>query len=308
MKRKMSLCCLSFLFVIVTCTGFVFSQPVGGLPGPGGPPGERELVGPAEMNMLGGPGFMALFGEGGRKDLGWSDSQDASIRDAFRNMRPQPGQDPHPPGPEASEAEHNNFRKEMEKRMEMRLSETMSKVEKVMTKEQIEKTASRAFQAVGGFSGIGMNPFAQSALGVTDEQKAKMQSFREEYVQKRRKFDEENRPSVPPHQMSDEERQKMFEKRSNFIEENRKDMETKIKSILTDGQKQRGEKLLAETPAYIKTAIEQGQRGPNGERGERNERDIGVYRPSIDSWQPGQGVPTGQNERKNPHNFPRTKE
>ena len=293
MRKTANLWCLSLLFI--ACAGFVFAQPGGGPGGPGGRgPGGRGPGGPGGPGgpmmagpgmMMGGPGIGALFSEEGRKDIGLSDNQVSEIQNAFRDMRPREGQQF--PGPNSSQADRENFRKEMEKRM----GETIGKIEKVMTKEQLEKARARSFQAGGGFASAGMNPFAQAALGLTDDQKAKIRGFQEENMQKMRKFFEENRPSGPPDQMSQEDRQKMFERMRTFGEENQKEMESKIKGILTDEQKQKGEKMLGETPDYIKNAIEQGPRGPGGRGGRGGEG--GGYRPGADSWRPGQGAPAG---------------
>ena len=299
MKHSAKLWCLSLLFI--ACAGLVFAQPGGGPGGRG--PGGRGQGGPGGPGgpgmMMGGGGMGALFSEEGRKDIGLSDSQVREIQNAFRDMRPGEGQQF--PGPNASQADRDNFRKEMEKRM----SETIGKVEKVMTKEQLDKARARSFQAGGGFASAGMNPFAQAALGLTDDQKEKIRGFQEENMQKMRKFFEENRPTGPPDQMSQEDRQKMFERMRTFGEENQKEMESKIKGILTDEQKQKGEKMLGETPDYIKNAIEQGQRGPGGRGGRGGEG--GGYRPGADSWRPGQGAPAGggDGERRNRPNFPR---
>ncbi len=282
MKKRANLLILAFFFI--ACASFALAQPGGGQGrGPGGPGGPGRGPGGGPM-MGGGPGMAALFSEEGRKDIGLSDKQVQDIQNAFRSMRPEPGE--RFPGPDATEAE----RKEFMERMGKRFGETIKKVEGVMTKEQLEKSRVRSFQAGGGFAGVAMNPFAQSALNLTDDQRAKIGDFQKEMGEKMRKFFEENRPSGPPEQMSQEERQAFFGKMQKFNEENRQEMEGKIKGILTDDQKKQGDKMLSETPEYIKEAIERGPGGPGGPgRGPGR----GEYRPGADSWRPGQGAPPG---------------
>ncbi|MCL2306506.1 MAG: Spy/CpxP family protein refolding chaperone [Planctomycetaceae bacterium] len=274
------------MLFLSACSGFVFAQgfgPGGGRgPGPGGPGGPGM--------MMGGPGLAILFSEENRQDIGLSDKQVEDIRAAFRDMRPQQGQAF--PGRDATEAERQKFREQMQER----LNETIKKVESILTKEQLEKSRIRAFQAGQGFGSLGMSPFAQAALDITDSQREKIRGFQQESMDKMRTFMEQNRPATSVADMTPDERRQYFEsmqpKMRQFMEENRKEMETKIQGILTDAQKKLGEKFISETPDYIQKAIEAGPRGPMNRGGGGQQEPGGGYRPNAGSWRPGQGVPS----------------
>jgi len=317
MKRKVSLVILSLF--LIACAGLAFAQPPGGRGqggGPGGGPGGRGpgggpmgggppgmMMGGGPGMMMGGPGMGALFSDEGRKDIGLSDKQVEDIQTIFRDtMRPGPDNMPTPPPPGATEAQRQEFQRQMQQQMQQRLNETMKKVEGVMTKDQLEKAKARSFQAGGGFSSLGnpFAPFAQAALNITEAQKTKIQGFQQEMGDKMRDFMDKNGPPKPIQEMTPEERQQFFQemqpKMQQFMETNRKEMETKVQGILTDEQKKQGEKLIAETPEYIKKALEAGPPGPMNRAGGPPQGPGGGYRPGANSWQPGQGAPPGAGE------------
>lgn len=315
--RIKSLFILTILFV--ACASMVFAQPGGGgrgRGGQGGGPGGmggggRGPGGPGGMMggpMMMGPGMGALFSEDGRKDLGLSEKQVSDIQTAFREtMRPRDGETrPEPPGPDASQEERQKFFNTMRQEMEKRSEATIGKIKTILTKEQLEKAQTRVFQA-GGYGSVMMNPLAQDVLGITSEQKEKIRGFQDE----QRKEMEANRPDFERIQtMSEEDRRTFFENMRTRAEESRKKMEEKITGILTPEQKAKGEKLLGETPEYIKEARERGPggpggRGPGGPDGGRGRGRGGDWQPGANSWQPGQGA--GQDEEPQPQRrrFPR---
>lgn len=263
--------------------------------------------------MMGGPGMGALFSEEGAKDIGLSEQQTRQIQQIMRESRPEPGAMRFP-GPNASQEDREKFQKEMEKRMQ----DSISKVEKVFTPEQLEKARARAFQAGGGYGSLGMNPFAQAAVGgLTEEQKTKIRAAQREQMESmRREF--ENAPRPDFQNMTQEERDKFREEMQARMEalrpkmeENRKKLEETIKGVLNEDQRAKAEKMLGETPEYIKKAVEAGPQGWGGNRGNRGGGDRpggGNFRPGADSWRPGQGVGGDDDEdqpRRRGTGFPR---
>jgi len=313
MRRNASLVVLALL--LIACAGFAFAQPGGGQGrgpgGPGGPGGGRGPGGPGGPGfmmggpMMGGPGMGALFSDEGRRDINLSDRQIEEIQTIFRdNMRPGQG-GIMPPGPNATDADRQAFMRQMEQRM----TDTIGKVEKVMTPEQLKKARERSFQAGGGFASLGMNPFAQAALDIDDSQREKIRGFQREMGEKMRENFERNPPPRPFPEMSPEEREQFGQRMQQFGEEFRKDMEAKIQGILTDAQKKQGEKLLEDTPGYIKQAIENaprgmGMRGPGGPGGPGGPQQ---YRPGAESWRPGQGAPPAGDNDTQERRFPRNR-
>jgi len=315
MRRNLSLVILSLF--LITCAGLAFAQPPGGrgqgggAGGPGGRgPGGGPMGGPPGMMMgggpggpgmmMGGPGMGALFSEEGRQDIGLSERQINAIQTIFaEGMRPDPNDMPTPPGPNATDAERQAFRErmqamgpQMQDRMQQRLNETIKKVEGVMTKEQLDKSRARSFQAGGGFASLAMNPFAQAALDVTERQKGQIREFQQGVGEKMQAFMRENNP--PGSGATQSERDQFGAKMRQFMEDNRKEMETKIQGILTDAQKKKGEELIAATPEYIKKALDAPPPGPmNRGGGAPPQGPGGGFRPGADSWRPGQGAPGG---------------
>ena len=285
MRKLVGMFVLTVVFVAVA--QMTFAQP-------GGRQGGRQGGGQAPgggMGMMGGGGGMAAFmSEEGRKDLGLSEQQVTDIREAFRPAGG--GGQIQPPGRDATEAEREKFREDMEKRM----GETIDKVEKVFTPEQLTKVRDRVFQAGGGYNGLTNNQFAQRALKLTDDQKKKIRDFQNEQMQEMRNA---TRPDFQ--NMTQEERQKFGEDMRARNEDNQKKMAEKIKGILTDDQKAQGEKMLGETPEYIKKAIEErAQRGA----GQGRQGGNAGYRPDNSTWQPGQGGYNGGSRTRTGGNFP----
>ena len=289
MRKFAGMFILTLVFVAAAQLAFA-QQGGGGGRGQGGPGGGA--------GMMGGGGMMAFMSEEGRKDLGLSEKQVEDIRTTFRDSFQGGGQGQFP-GRDATEAEREKFRADMEKRMD----ETIGKVEKIFTSEQLTKARARAFQAGNGYNGLANNPFAQRALNLTDDQKAKIRTLQREQMQGRAGGQGQG---ANFRDMSQEEREKFFSDMRTRAEENQKKLADGIKGILTDEQKAQGEKMLSETPDYIKKAIEdRAQRGP-GQGGRQGGNGGANYRPGEGSWQPGQGGGQGTETRQRQGgNFPR---
>ncbi len=269
---------IGILFLCVSLLIFaqsILAQP----PGPGGPggPGGR---GPGRGPGPGGP--MALFGgEEGRKDLNLTDDQVKKIEGAFMEAFSQMSGPP-PRNPRDMSAEE---RQKMRDQFEKLQQNIIGKVETILDKDQLEKARTRSFQA-GGFAGLGMNVFAQSALKLTDEQKEKMRSIQDEMM--REMGPPPGRSREEMEKMSPEEREKFFQDMRARREENEKKISEKIKAILTPEQLAQGDKMISETPDYIKQARNRGP-GRGGPRDGGPPPGDGEYQPGADSWQPGQG-------------------
>ena len=254
---------------LVAIAQMVFAQPPGGPGRPG-----AIMMGPP------GGGMAAFMSDEGRKDIGLSDKQVQDIQNTFRESF-QGMQRPDFGGQPPSPADMEKLRNDMEKRMD----ETIGKVEKLLTPEQMTKSRTRMFQAGGGYGSLAMNPLAQRALNLTDDQKKKLREFQDEQMREMM-----NGPRPDFQNMTEEERQRFGEEMRTRFEENQKKMTEKVKGILTDEQKKQGDKMLSETPDYIQKAIERGPGGPGRAAMGGNSGVPQAYRPGADSWRPGQGT------------------
>lgn len=280
------ICVVAFFAVVFACAGMVMAQPGGGGrgQGPGGPGGpgmgRGMMMGPG-MGMGGpGGGMMALFSEEGRKDIGLSEEQGRQIGEIMRGgmegvQFPDRG---------ASEADREAFRASMEKRMQ----ESTKKVKAVFTADQLKKVQTRTLQA-GGYGSLAMSPFAQEALGVSEDQVKKIREAQQKAM-------EGVRPPENIREMTEEQRREFFQGMRTRMEEAQKKAEESIKAVLTDEQKAKAEGIIKDTPEYIKEAQSRRPGGPGGPQG--GEGGGRGYTPGADSWRPGQGAGGAEGRRE----------
>ncbi|MGL6226917.1 MAG: hypothetical protein ACRC10_09890 [Thermoguttaceae bacterium] len=250
---------LALTLAMVVSAALVYGQPGPG--GPGGPPGMGP--GPGMMGGLGLGGLMAVFGEEGQKDLGVNEDQMSKLQGAAMEAFMESGMQM--PDPEKirsmSKAERQKLMEDADKLQTI----VIGKVEKILDKDQMGKARERLFQAGGGYAGLGVNQMSQTALGITADQKAKLKAIQKEMLDELDPADMKTPDEIQA--MSQEERREYFQKVRAKGEEVKNKYEGKFKAILTSEQQAKGDKLVADTPAYIKAASERRGPGPGGPGG-----------------------------------------
>ena len=256
------LCVLSVAVIALTvAASVVMAQGPGGPGGrgPGGPggPGGR---GPGGGMMMGATGI--LMNADARKELKITDDQEKQLTDAREKMRasftppapPQPGQRPDP-------AQIAQMREQMQKMQ----TEMRANIEKILTKDQVEKLDVMVFQQNGGLSGRMVNNETLRALKLSDEQKKKIDAIDEKA---RTEMGAMGGPGRDPN-MSAEDRQAMRDK----MQKAREAVAAEVKAVLTPEQVEKATKLMDNVPDYLKARP--GRGGQNGG--------------GFGNYQPGQG-------------------
>lgn len=175
-----------------------------------------------------------------KKDIGITDEQLTKIREFVKTSKEEIEKEINAlkrPGKESTKEECAEYRKEMRKICEKHHPKCMANLEKILTREQIEKMQSRIFQ----YCGFVPNPIALEVLGLSGSQKAKIEEICEKACDKVHECLNEKSLSGP------ENEHKLHEK----IAECRKDSMEKVKAVLSKEQIAKGENLLKQTPAYI---------------------------------------------------------
>ena len=211
---------LAFVFTLCALTSLVLAQ-------------QQRQGGQGQGQGFGGGGETRfMLTEEGQKDLGLSSDDVTKIRELLRPAAP------------GGQRNQNATPEERRAATEAAAAETAKKLAEFLSAAQLEKVQTRAFQ-LGGYAGLS-GRYAQAALNLTDDQKAKIAGIARE-----------NRPQGQAggpgggqnfQNMSQAERDQMRSR----AEENRRVLGEKFKEVLTAEQKAKADDLLKEIPAYIK--------------------------------------------------------
>ncbi|MDR1962807.1 MAG: Spy/CpxP family protein refolding chaperone [Planctomycetaceae bacterium] len=275
----------------------VLAQPAGPPPGgPGGAPGGRERDRGRNFDFAPGGGVELLIRNAEIKSqLGLTEEQVGKLVKLSEELRARRGERRQGNNPPSAE-EMKKFREEAEKRFD----ESQTKVNQVLTPEQQEKLKTLQFQIIGGLDSPFLNVRSLDVLNLTDEQKAKLKAINEQReTESRAAF--EKRGQVNWRELSQEAREKLGAELQAENEARTKKFGDQIKAILTPEQKEKADKLTAESKE-IREKL--GFGGGNRERreggGGRSDRG-GEYRPGENSWRPGQGTgERGNNQNRQP--------
>jgi hypothetical protein len=190
------------------------------------------------------------------------------------------------------EADHKMIQEDLEKDIQ-RITDH---VESLTTPEQKKNVQKLVFQGMGGLNSPIINLDTMSTLNLTEEQKKKAEAtFKEMESERVAQMEDglkliEKAISLGGVNMSPEEKAK--------IEAEGKALETrilvtgkilgdKLRTHLTDEQRELEKNLLANRPKYLPPL-------PRQLRGDFT----GQYSPGLDSWTPGQGAPKDRSEEK----------
>jgi len=250
------------------------AQPPGGRPG--GPRGPGMMMAGPGMGFGGGSALGLLRLEQVRKELELVDDQVAKLnqlaeklrsemRERFSGLRDL--------SPEERRAKMQELGQELRKRNE----ELEAEVKKILLPHQLTRLEEIRLQLMG-LRALD-DPKVAEALGITEEQKAKMQQIREQAREKMRSLFEQMRGM---RDLTEEERAAKREELRKQFQEARQGVEKKILDVLSDEQKETFEKMKGE-PFKLDLEALRGQRrpGPAGGPGRRPGRG------------PGRGGPAG---------------
>jgi len=220
----------------------------GGFGGPGG---------------FGGGGKLMLLGmEEVQKEIEIDDEQKASITKLGEEVRGDPNNRPN--FRDMSQEEREKFFAEMRERVE----KAEAKLADVLLPRQLERLEQLSIQQRG--TGALADPKVQEKLSVTDEQKDKLKSLREEFDTKRNEMAQELFQGGGG---DGGNRQDAFAK----LGELRTEFEKKIVDVLTDDQKKQFEEMKGEKFDFPRPQFGGGRggggRGGRGGRGNRPETE-----------------------------------
>ena len=248
------------VIALAAVTSLVMAQGPGGpgRGGPGGPggPGRGGLGGPGGGMMMGANGV--LMNADAQKELKITDDQLKQLTDARDKMRasftpPQPGTRPDPA--------------QMREQMQKMQAESRASIEKILTKDQVEKLDVMVFQRSGGLGAPMVNNETLRALKLNDEQKKKIDAINEKaFTAMSGMFGGGGNQNMTP-----EERQAMRDKRQKAQEA----VAAEVKGVLTPEQVDKATKLMDSIPDFLKPRPGQGARGGQGA--------------GFGNYQPGQG-------------------
>ncbi len=174
----------------------------------------RGMMGP------GGGMFVLLRLEQVQKELNLSDEQKEKIKELAKEMmpgRPSEGQAPSP-----------EDRRAMMEKVQKKLAE-------ILKPEQLERLKQIQLQAQGA-AALG-NPEVVKTLGITDDQRAKLKTLRDEADGKRRELIGSMRD------LSREERREKMAENQEKIRQIQKELMEKALAVLTPEQREKFEKL-----------------------------------------------------------------
>jgi Spy/CpxP family protein refolding chaperone len=216
MTRLLTVCAAALALTAATA----WAQPGRGPGGPGGPMG----------GMFGGQnmGLMLLANAQVQKELELVDDQKAKLkelgdklqadmREAFQGFR------------DLSQEERQKKMEELRKKGEERVASLQKEVDKILLPHQQKRLKQIRFQVLGDRALSDAEVIKE--LGITDEQKSKMEAIAKESGDAMRKLFEGVRD------LSQEERQAKMEELRGKMDQARKDTQEKVQAILTDAQK-----------------------------------------------------------------------
>ena len=216
------------------------------------------------MMMMGAAGV--LMNEDAQKELGVTEDQMKQFTEARDKMR---ASFPPPQGGQGQRPDPNQMMEQMRKmQVEMRAN-----IEKILSKDQIEKLDVMVFQRSGGLNSPMANNESLRALNLNDEQKKMIDSINEKT---RAEMGQMFSAGRNPRDMSDDERQAMRDR----MEKAREARAAEVKAVLTPEQVSKAEKLMDNVPEYLRMRPGQGGRGGQGG---------GPGQGGFGNWQPGQG-------------------
>ncbi|MGL4595027.1 MAG: hypothetical protein ACRCUY_09890 [Thermoguttaceae bacterium] len=273
------------------------------------PPGTVSVVGRAAIMQM-EKGFANTFvllsagrDQNVRNTLGFSEEQAETLKSLNEELRGQMLADM-PKYLVRFQSMTPNDHAAMQKEIEMKMEEISNKVEKVTTPEQKQKARTLVFQGMGGLESPVINLDAMSALNLSDAQKEKMKgTFKELEAERLAQLEEGIKLAEKamalggPAGMSAEDRKKIEEERKALevrIFATGKKLGEKLRVQLTSEQIELEKNLIANRPAFLPKLP-----------GPMRVVDDATYKPSQNSWTPGQGAPERQNERTRKP-FPRT--
>lgn len=179
--------------------------------------------------------------EEAKKDIGITEEQMTKLRELVKMTKTEiekEMKDLKRPAKDADKKVCAEYRQKMKDICEKHYPQCMKKLEGILSKEQIEKINTRIFQ----YCGFAPNPIALAALDLTSAQKTKLAEICETACDKIHECTNDKTLS------STEQKEKLHQK----VTECRKECTEKVKSILSKEQIAKGERLLNETPSYVK--------------------------------------------------------
>lgn len=177
-----------------------------------------------------------FLSEDAKKDLGLTDEQVTKIRELVKETVEAIKKDTtnmKMPAKDASMEECMAHQKEMGKVCEKHYPECMSKLEKILDKEQLEKMRTRVFQ----YYGFVPCPIVLSVLQLNEEQKKEIGKICEETCKKI------HQDMMDKTGTTEQKHEKMLQCRL--------ECSIQIKKVLTKEQLEKGEKLISQTPSYV---------------------------------------------------------
>lgn len=243
MTRLLTVCAAALALTAATA----WAQPGRGPGGAGGPMG----------GMMGGQnmGLMLLANPQVQKELELVDDQKAKIkelgdklqadmREAFAGFR------------DLSQEERQKKMEELRKKGEERMASLQKEADKILLPHQQKRLKQIRFQVLGDRALSDADVIKE--LGITDEQKSKLEAIAKESGEAMRKMYEGVRD------LSQEERRAKMEELRGKMEQARKETQEKAQAVLTDAQK---EKLKEMKGAEFKLDMRQMFQGRGGRPG-----------------------------------------
>ena len=178
-----------------------------------------------------------------------ADAVSKEMRDQFSGMRDLSA--------EQRQAKMEEFRKKAADRE----AELTKKVEAILLPHQVKRLKEINIQ-VQGLRAL-QNAEVAKELGITEDQKAKMEAIRKEITDQFAKAREEMQ------NLSDEERRAKFREMGEKMRGNREETEKKILDILTPAQKEKFETMKGKKIEINMSQLFGGQGGQGGRRGAR---------------------------------------
>lgn len=258
---------LSFaVLALFAVASMAVAQP-GGARGQGGPQGQgpQGPQGRQGFQMMGGGGVMGiLMNEEARTAIGVTEAQIQAIREA---ARPTTGDRPTPGTP----GEGRPDPAEMQARMQAMQEQMRKAIEEALDDTQVAKLDTMVFQQSGGLEGFGVSADSLRVLGLTDDQKKKLEEAQAKM-----------REAMPRPEPGGE--RPNFEQMRETMEKAREAFQAELKGILTAEQTAKAEELMKDVPEYLQ------RRGPGADGPGNRGNNFG-------NWQPGDG-PQGTNPNR----------
>lgn len=274
MKRTPRLVALVVLTLsLAMVAGSAMAQPGGRGPGGRGPGGR----GPGGMGgpggMRGGGVMRLLQAEVVRTDLGITEETVEQLRNTIREAMQEGGDFRGFQGlRDLPEEERQAKMEELRKQMEERGKAMEKKIAEVLGPEKFGRLKEIELQ----MSGVGAIARSEVAdyLGLTEEQKEKLQKMREESREASRARMEEVIPGGfgAMRDMSEEDRRAAFQKMRTMGEEAQKKLEKDVMGVLTDEQKKKLGEMMGKPFAKMEELQEEMRSGFGRGQGRRGDR------------------------------------